>query len=186
MKPTRTPNLLAAALAGVMAFISTATRAADVFPGVLYLRPHQRPCAKAPGVEAKEPFASVLRGDVKTALAGGEHALLEMAMATHAGMTAGEFEKIVSDWLASAKHPTTKRPYTEMVYAKPGTGGKSILSIDGKKVAEGQIPKTQPFAFSGDEGADVRVNGETNVSTDYKQGDNAFTGKTVKVTVEQK
>ena len=29
--------------------------------------------------------------------------------------------------------------------AKPGTGGKSILSVDGKKVAEGQIPKTQPF-----------------------------------------
>ena len=39
--------------------------------------------------------------------------------------------------------------------AKPGTGGKSILSVDGKKVAEGQIPKTQPFAFSADEGADV-------------------------------
>ena len=70
--------------------------------------------------------------------------------------------------------------------AKPGTGGKSILSVDGKKVAEGQIPKTQPFAFSADEGADVGLDGETNVSTDYKQGDNAFTGKIVKVTVEQK
>jgi len=70
--------------------------------------------------------------------------------------------------------------------AKPGTGGKSILSVDGKQVAEGRIPKTQPFAFSGDEGADVGVDGETNVSTDYKQGDNAFTGKIVKVTVEQK
>jgi phosphoglycolate phosphatase-like HAD superfamily hydrolase len=64
----------------------------------------------------KEPFASVLKGDVKSALAGGEHALLEMAMATHAGMTTEEFEAIVSDWLATAKHPTTKRPYTEMVY----------------------------------------------------------------------
>jgi arylsulfatase len=70
--------------------------------------------------------------------------------------------------------------------AKPGTGGKSILSIDGQKAAEGQIPKTQPFAFSADEGADVGVDGETNVSTDYKQGDNAFTGKIVKVTVEVK
>ncbi len=70
--------------------------------------------------------------------------------------------------------------------AKPGTGGKSILSVDGKKVAEGQIPKTQPFMFSADEGADVGLDGETNVSTDYKQGDNAFTGKIVKVTVEQK
>ncbi len=58
----------------------------------------------------------MLKGDVKTALAGGEHALLEMAMATHAGMTTDEFEGIVSDWLATAKHPTTKRPYIEMVY----------------------------------------------------------------------
>ena len=70
--------------------------------------------------------------------------------------------------------------------AKPGTGGKSILSVDGKQFAEGKIPKTQPFAFSGDEGADVGLDGETNVSNDYKQGDNAFTGKIKKVTVEQK
>jgi arylsulfatase len=70
--------------------------------------------------------------------------------------------------------------------AKPGTGGKSILSVDGKKIAEGQISKTQPFMFSADEGVDVGVDGETNVSTDYKQGDNAFTGQIVKVTVEQK
>lgn len=69
---------------------------------------------------------------------------------------------------------------------KPGTGGKSILSVDGKKVAEGQIPKTQPFVFSADEGADVGLDGETNVSPDYKQNDNAFTGKIIKVTVEQK
>ncbi len=69
--------------------------------------------------------------------------------------------------------------------AKPGTAGQSILSVDGEQVAEGHIPKTQPFAFSGDEGADVGVDGETNVSTDYKQGENAFTGKIVKVTVEQ-
>lgn len=64
----------------------------------------------------KEPFASVLKGDVKAALAGGEHALVEMAMATHTGMTTEEFEKIVSDWISTAKHPVTKRPYTEMVY----------------------------------------------------------------------
>jgi hypothetical protein len=53
---------------------------------------------------------------VKGALAGGEHAIMEMAMATHAGMTTEEFEKIVKNWIATAKHPTTKRPYTEMVY----------------------------------------------------------------------
>ncbi len=70
---------------------------------------------------------------------------------------------------------------------KPGTGGKSILSVDGKKVAEGHIPKTQPFVFSGDEGADVGMDGETNVSPDYQPGPaSEFTGKIIKVTVEQK
>jgi arylsulfatase len=70
--------------------------------------------------------------------------------------------------------------------AKPGTGGKSILSVDGKKLAEGKIPKTQPFMFSGDEGADVGLDGETAVSNDYPQGNNAFTGKIGKVTVSVK
>ncbi len=69
---------------------------------------------------------------------------------------------------------------------KPGTGGKSILSVNGEKVAEARIPKTQPFAFSADEGADVGLDSETNVSPDYKQNANAFTGRIVKVTVAQK
>jgi hypothetical protein len=64
----------------------------------------------------KEPFASLLKGDTKAALAGGERAMLEIVMVTHAGMTTEEFEKIVLDWIATAKHPLTKRPYTEMVY----------------------------------------------------------------------
>jgi hypothetical protein len=64
----------------------------------------------------KEPFASLLKGNVKSALAGGERALMELAMATHAGMTTAEFEQIVKDWLATAKHPRFKRPFTECVY----------------------------------------------------------------------
>lgn len=64
----------------------------------------------------KEPFASVLRGDVKASLAGGEHALLEMVMATHANLTTEEFEQIVKDWIANAKHPVTGRLLTDMVY----------------------------------------------------------------------
>ena len=71
--------------------------------------------------------------------------------------------------------------------AKPGTGGKSILSVNGEKVAEGHIPKTQPFVFSGDEGADVGIDGETAVSQDYQPNQaSAFTGKILQVTVEQK
>ena len=57
---------------------------------------------------------------------------------------------------------------------------------DGQKVAEGHVPKTQPYAFSGDEGADVGMDLETAVSNDYKQGDNKFTGRIVKVTIDVK
>jgi haloacid dehalogenase-like hydrolase len=64
----------------------------------------------------KEPFAALLKGDVKAALAGGEHAILEIIMATHAGMTSDEFAKIVGDWAATARHPTTNRRFTEMIY----------------------------------------------------------------------
>ena len=64
----------------------------------------------------KEPFASLLKGDVKGALAGGEQAMVEIVMATHAGMTTAEFEQIVKDWLATARHPKFKRPYTDLVY----------------------------------------------------------------------
>jgi phosphoglycolate phosphatase-like HAD superfamily hydrolase len=64
----------------------------------------------------KEPFASVLKGDVGRALASGERGLLEMLAATHSGMTTEEFTRIVSDWIASARHPKTDRLYTEMVY----------------------------------------------------------------------
>jgi phosphoserine phosphatase len=64
----------------------------------------------------KEPFASLLKGDIKGALAGGERAAVEIVMATHAGMTTAEFDQIVKDWIATARHPTAKRRFTEMVY----------------------------------------------------------------------
>lgn len=64
----------------------------------------------------KEPFASLLKGDVKAALAGGEHALAQIVMATHAGLTTEEFDKVVTDWITTAKHPTTGKHFTEMVY----------------------------------------------------------------------
>ncbi len=64
----------------------------------------------------KQPFKAVLEGDLKTVMAGGEHGLLEIIMATHAGMTTDAFSQIVLDWLATARHPKTGRLYTEMVY----------------------------------------------------------------------
>ena len=64
----------------------------------------------------KEPFKSALAGDLKAVFAGGEHALLELVMATHAGMSTDEFAQVVKDWLATAKHPKYGKPYTELVY----------------------------------------------------------------------
>jgi hypothetical protein len=71
---------------------------------------------KHPEWKTKEPFASLLKGDVKGALAEGEPALMKIVAETHTGMTNAEFNRIVSDWIATAKHPITGHLYTEMVY----------------------------------------------------------------------
>ncbi|MFM8442724.1 MAG: arylsulfatase [Methylococcus sp.] len=65
-----------------------------------------------------------------------------------------------------------------------GQGGEGALYVNGQAVAAGRIGKTQPFIFSGDEGADVGLDEGTPVTEEYREGDNAFTGKIVKVTVE--
>ena len=80
----------------------------------------------------EEPFASLLKGDLKGALAGGEPAIFQIVMATHSGLTTEEFEKVVGDWIATAKHPTTGRPYTEMVY-QPMLELLAMLRADGFK-----------------------------------------------------
>ncbi|HTY87507.1 MAG TPA: HAD family hydrolase [Candidatus Acidoferrum sp.] len=69
-----------------------------------------------PEWQTNEPFASILKGDPKGLMAGGERGLVEVIMATHAGNTTDEFEQIVKDWIATAKHPKTGKLYTEMVY----------------------------------------------------------------------
>lgn len=69
-----------------------------------------------PEWQTEEPYASLLKGDFSGILAGGERAILELIMVTHANMTITDFEAEVNQWLASAVHPDTGRPYTEMVY----------------------------------------------------------------------
>jgi len=80
----------------------------------------------------QEPFASLLQGNLNAALAGGDQALLELLMATHTGMTTVEFEQIVKDWLATAKHSQYNRPYTECVY-QPMLELLAYLSANGFK-----------------------------------------------------
>src|SRR5262245_40452010 len=71
---------------------------------------------KHPEWKTKQPFKGILENDMKAVAAAGEKGLVEVVMATHAGMTTDEFERIVKDWLAQAKHPRFQRPYTELIY----------------------------------------------------------------------
>ena len=56
---------------------------------------------------------------------------------------------------------------------KPASGGTGTISVNGKKVAEGQIGNTTPFLFSADETADVGMDVATPVTEDYAEGDNS-------------
>ncbi len=63
-----------------------------------------------------EPYKSILAGDMKGLAATGEKGLLEIIAATHAGMTTDEFNRIVREWIATAKHPKYDRPYNQCIY----------------------------------------------------------------------
>jgi arylsulfatase len=90
---------------------------------------------------------------------------------------------IASAKAITAGHHILKYEFIIDAY-KPGSGGKCILYVDDVKVAEGYIPKTEPYGYSADEGWNVGADHETPVSEDYKEADNKFTGKIKVVTVE--
>jgi hypothetical protein len=64
----------------------------------------------------KQPFKAVLESDMKTLAQAGDHGIVELVMVSHAGMTTADFEQIVKTWLATARHPRFKRPYTDLAY----------------------------------------------------------------------
>ncbi|WP_050028436.1 HAD family hydrolase [Verrucomicrobium sp. BvORR034] len=69
-----------------------------------------------PEWQTQEPFASVLKNDLKGVAAAGEKGLLATMAATHTGMTTEEFSQTVTDWITTAKHPKSGKLYTEMTY----------------------------------------------------------------------
>ena len=100
-----------------------------------------------PEWKMQQPFKALLEGDLKAVMAGGEHALLEIVMATHAGMTTEEFSKIVKDWISTAKHPGTGRLYKDMTY-KPMIELLNFLRTHGYKtfiVSGGGVDFMRPW-----------------------------------------
>ena len=69
-----------------------------------------------PEWKEKEPFKSILAGDLKGIAKSGERGLVELVMETHAGLTTDDFRNIVIDWFATARHPKTGKPYNEMTF----------------------------------------------------------------------
>lgn len=100
-----------------------------------------------PEWKTQQPFKAVLENDIKALAASGEKGLIQLVMASHAGMTTDEFEQIVADWLATARHPKFKRPYTDLVF-QPMLELLAHLRANGFKtfiVSGGGIEFMRPF-----------------------------------------
>lgn len=72
--------------------------------------------AQHPEMKDTEPTRSILAGDIKGALASGEKGLMQLMATTHAGMSVDEFHAQVLDWAEHARHPTSQRRFTDMIY----------------------------------------------------------------------
>jgi phosphoglycolate phosphatase-like HAD superfamily hydrolase len=71
---------------------------------------------KHPEWTKKEPFSSLLKGDMKSFMASGEKGIAAVMMASHADMSTEDFDKAVKAWISTAKHPVTGKPYDQMTY----------------------------------------------------------------------
>ena len=101
-----------------------------------------------PEWQAKQPFASVLKGDMAGLAATGEKGVLGIVAATHTGMTIDEFNNSVTDWITTAKHPQSGRLYTDMVY-QPMLELLDYLRVNGFKafiVSGGGVEFMRPWA----------------------------------------
>jgi phosphoserine phosphatase len=85
------------------------------FQGLFALDRVRQMAPQHPEWKTTQPFKAVLDNDMPALAAQGEHGLIELVMATHVGTT-DDFSAQVREWLATAKHPKTGRPYTSMVY----------------------------------------------------------------------
>ena len=69
-----------------------------------------------PEWQNQQPYQAVLEDDMNAIMESGEHGILELVMATHAGMTTDEFKQTVRQWLTTARHPRFNQPYNQLIY----------------------------------------------------------------------
>ena len=101
-----------------------------------------------PEWKTTQPFKAVLEGDMKALAGSGEKGLVELLLATHTGMSTDEFTGIVNDWIATARHPRFKRPYTDLVF-QPMLELLAYLRSNGFKtyiVSGGTVEFMRPWA----------------------------------------
>lgn len=122
-------------------------RATLLFPAGFCHRPGKTLAPDHPEWKTTQPFKALLEGDMETVFAGGEHAILEIVMATHAGMTTDEFSQLVKEWISTALHPKTGKLYKDMVF-QPMVELLSYLRANGYKtfiVSGGGIDFMRPW-----------------------------------------
>ena len=69
-----------------------------------------------PEWETTEPYKTVIENDGKNILKLKKEDLIQLLITTHSDISLQDYEKNVSDWIATAQHPKFKVKYTEMVY----------------------------------------------------------------------
>ncbi len=101
-----------------------------------------------PSILTSDVLKAAARGDLQGALAEGEHGLLQIVNASHSGLSVEDFQSQARNWLATAKHPETGRPYTDMIY-QPMLELLSFLRDNGFKthiVSGGGVDLLRSFA----------------------------------------
>ena len=100
-----------------------------------------------PEWKQKQPFKKLISTPKEQMVAVTEHELMEIIIVAHSGLTTEEFEQTVKNWFATAKHPKTGRPYTQMVY-QPMLEVLAYLRANGFKtfiVSGGGVEFMRPF-----------------------------------------
>jgi len=72
---------------------------------------------KHPEWQSNPAFKALLAQDKKALAEIGQKPVLELLVTANSGMTVGEYDQSIRNWMKSARHPQLKRPYTELVYA---------------------------------------------------------------------